>query len=86
MSFAFLHLGDYIWVLTGIAAGNLLYLAASDMIPELHDGHHHGHFVPTFLSTILGLLLIVTLLQATHGEYHEADEHTEPVIENLIAH
>ncbi len=85
VSFAFLHLGDYIWVLTGIAAGNLLYLAASDMIPELHGEHHRNHFLLTFLSTILGLVVIVTLLQATHGEHHEDENHDETEQSELLA-
>jgi len=87
VSFAFLHLGDYLWVLTGIAAGNLLYLAASDMIPELHGDQHRGHFLSTFISTILGLLIIVALLQAAHGDQHHEDEdHDESEQGELIAH
>lgn len=84
-TYLFLQFGDYVWVLTGVAAGNLLYLAAADMIPELHDNEHRGHFLSTFLSTILGLIIIVALLQATHGEHHEEDEHGELEQSELVA-
>jgi zinc and cadmium transporter len=75
----FVSLGDYIWVLTGLAAGNLLYIVASDMIPELSGKEHRHHFVQTFISTLIGLAFIVGLLTWSHGgishEHH--DEHEE---------
>ncbi|MCA9363381.1 ZIP family metal transporter, partial [Candidatus Kaiserbacteria bacterium] len=30
------HAEDYIWIFTGFAAGNLLFLAASDLLPRIH--------------------------------------------------
>jgi zinc and cadmium transporter len=74
----FVHLGDYLWVLTGLAAGNLLYIVASDMIPELNSENHRHHFVQTFTSTLLGLGFIVTLLTWSHehmGHTHTEEEH-----------
>ena len=68
ITFLVINLGDYVWMLTGLAAGNLLYIAASDMIPELTEKNHHGHFWQTFLSTILGLIIIVTLISLGHHE------------------
>lgn len=62
----FVHLGDYLWILTGIAAGNLLYIVASDMIPELNQKEHRPHFVQTFTATIFGLVAIVGLLTLSH--------------------
>lgn len=66
LSYVFIAAGDYLWILTGLAAGNLLYITASDMIPELNEHEHGGHFLPTFLSTIAGLILIALLLHSTH--------------------
>ncbi len=63
----FISLGNFVWILTGIAAGNLLYIAASDMIPELNHKTEHDHFMFTFLSTLLGLVAIVSLLAWSHG-------------------
>ncbi len=62
----FAYLGDYVWILTGIAAGNLLYIVASDMIPELSGEEHRHHFAQTLISTLLGLMAIVGLLTLSH--------------------
>lgn len=74
-SFAFIAAGEYIWVLTGIAAGNLLYIAASDMIPELQEHTHKSHFMKTFLSTVAGLVLITSLLSWSHTAFSEEHGH-----------
>ncbi|MFM2381878.1 MAG: hypothetical protein RLZZ76_645 [Candidatus Parcubacteria bacterium] len=78
----FAYLGDYIWILTGIAAGNLLYIVASDMIPELSSEDHRPHFVQTFTATLFGLIAIVSLLTWSHehmGHDHEANTQEEQV-------
>lgn len=67
----FLRFGDFIWVLTGLAAGNLLYIVASDMIPELNHHTQKDHFMQTFLSTLLGLIAIVSLLSWSHRAFPE---------------
>lgn len=71
----FASLGDFIWILTGLAAGNLLYIAASDMIPELNETTHKNHFLVTFASTVFGLIAIVSLLTWSHEYFgHENEE------------
>lgn len=85
LSYLFLSFGDYLWILTGLAAGNLLYIAAADMIPELHGHAHRDHFASTFMSTIAGLALIIFLLNITHSEEPHEKLETEPIIENQIA-
>lgn len=85
MSYIFLSFGDYLWILTGIAAGNLLYIAAADMIPELHGEAHRSHFKKTFLSTLAGLAFIIVLLTYLHGEHDENDHDLEHEDEVLIA-
>lgn len=70
----FASFGDFVWILTGLAAGNLLYIAASDMIPELHHTTHGDHFIKTFLSTIIGLIAIVSLLTWSHEYFGHHDE------------
>lgn len=77
-SYIFAEAGEYTWVLTGLAAGNLLYIAASDMLPELQEQTHREHFFKTFFSTVAGLVLITALLLWSHsafGEHHEEDDH-----------
>jgi zinc and cadmium transporter len=45
---------EYLFVLTGFAAGNLLYIAASDLLPELQE-EHHDHFITSFVLTLCGI-------------------------------
>ncbi len=72
-------LHEYLFVLTGIAAGNLLYIATADLIPELRHSHKE-HFKTVFVSTLIGVVLIGTLVTVSHGE----DSHTD--IENEETH
>jgi zinc and cadmium transporter len=74
ISALFISLGDYLWILTGLAAGNLLYIAASDLIPELQEQTHKGHFIKTFFSTLFGLIAITALLTYSHEIFNEHPE------------
>ncbi len=58
-------LGEYMFILTGIAAGNLLYIATADLIPELRETHN-DHFAHTFLATLFGVIIIGVLIHTTH--------------------
>lgn len=53
------------FVLTGVAAGNLLYIATADLIPELRHSHRE-HFLRTFSITVGGLIAIALLVTYTH--------------------
>ena len=53
------------FVLTGIAAGNLLYIATADFIPELRHSHR-DHFTQTFIATLMGVTLIGILTHYIH--------------------
>ncbi len=57
---------EYIWIITGIAAGNLLYIAATDLLPELHESHK-SHFVHSFTYTLFGATFIYVLLLITNS-------------------
>jgi len=85
-------LADYVWILTGLAAGNLLYIAAADLLPDVHkDSRASGTVVSSFIATLFGAVAIVALLiwshetfghsHAEHDDHHEAeihfDEHEE---------
>lgn len=57
-----------LWVLTGVAAGNLLYVAMSDLIPGVHATERTtGRFVFAFVATLIGLLLMGALLSLAHA-------------------
>jgi zinc and cadmium transporter len=81
VSIFFASFGEYIWILTGIAAGNLLYIVASDLIPELQEQTHKDHFMKTFLSTLLGLIVITALITYTHELFGHEEEHDADVEE-----
>jgi zinc and cadmium transporter len=67
LTYAFGHvLEAYLFVLLGVAAGNLLYIATSDLIPELRHSHR-DHFGKTFLATVSGVILIGALTSISHG-------------------
>lgn len=70
-------LNEYLFVLLGVAAGNLLYIATADLIPELRHSHRE-HFGKTFIATLLGVLLIGTIITISHGETtHSEDASSE---------
>jgi len=70
-------LHEAIFILTGIAAGNLLYIAAADLIPELREAHRE-HFLQTFLATLVGIAVISTLVTYTHERFMEDEHGNEP--------
>ena len=57
----------YVWILTGVAAGNLLYIATSDLLPGVYkESHTTGSFMPAFIATVLGLVVVGGLISLTH--------------------
>jgi zinc and cadmium transporter len=83
LSMLFASFGAYMWILTGLAAGNLLYIVASDLIPELQERTHRGHFMKTFISTLLGLIAITALITYTHELFEEEHGIAPEKIERL---
>ncbi len=74
------QLAEYVWVLTGLAAGNLLFLAASDLLPRIHGNlsHYHNIWYST-ISIALGFVLMTVLISWVHERYdsdhNEAEVH-----------
>ncbi len=59
--------GSFLWILTGIAAGNLLYISASDLLPEMHGDHTPTrHFLLSFFALIFGIVVIVGMVTLSH--------------------
>lgn len=78
------HAAEYVWVITGMAAGNLLFLAASDLLPRVHGNlRHYGSIWNATAAIIGGFVLMTSVLIWTHetfGHGHDHDEafpHTE---------
>lgn len=70
---------EYVWVITGLAAGNLLYIAATDLLPRIHHNlESYSSFWYTILSLITGFVLMTIVLVYTHetfGHGHSHEEH-----------
>lgn len=68
------HAAEYIWIITGFAAGNLLYIAATDLLPRVHGTlRNYGSFWLTVGAIVLGFSLMTATLAATH-EYASHEE------------
>jgi zinc and cadmium transporter len=76
------HADEYVWILTGFAAGNLLYLAASDLLPRIHGQlKQYGGMNHAALSIVIGfaaMSLVITWTHEQFGHGHE-DDHKEEV-------
>lgn len=70
---------DYIWILTGLAAGNLLYIVASDLLPDEHEeSRESGRVLESLITTLIGLILIISLLHWSHENFkHHEHDHEE---------
>lgn len=76
-----------LFVLTGIVAGNLLYIATADLIPELRTSHRN-HFFQALCATLCGIVIIWGFITYTHehlleGEHDESSAHSH---ENGVLH
>lgn len=74
------HIAEYVWVLVGLAAGNLLFLAASDLLPRIHGNltHYRSIWYSAF-SILLGFLVMTLILTWTHEQFggvhgHETEQ------------
>lgn len=68
---------DYVWMITAFAAGNLLYIAASDLLPRVHGSlRNYRSFWSTLAALVLGFGLMTALLSYAHSafgaEHHDA--------------
>lgn len=60
----------YMWVITGVAAGNLLFLAASDLLPRIHGNlKHYGSIWYAVSAIVLGFVVMTAILQYSHRQF-----------------
>lgn len=72
------HASEYIWILTGVAAGNLLFLAASDLLPRIHGNlKHYGSIWHSTASIVLGFVIMTSVLAWTHEQYGHGHAHED---------
>lgn len=78
---------EYVWILTGFAAGNLLFLAASDLLPRIHGNlKNYGSIWHSTLAIILGFALMTAILNWTHETFGHALEDAEASAEDGHSH
>jgi zinc and cadmium transporter len=64
------HADEYVWVLTGIAAGNLLYLAASDLLPRIHGTlREYGGMNQAALLIVVGFIVMSSIITWTDQSF-----------------
>ena len=64
------HLADYVWVLVGLAAGNILFLATSELLPRVHGNlGEYGSIWYATGSIVLGFVLMTLILGWAHEEH-----------------
>lgn len=69
---------QYLFILTGIAAGNLLFLATSDLLPRIHGNlKNYGGIWNTAISITLGFLVMSSVLIWSHEEFGHGHTHEE---------
>lgn len=83
------HAEEYLWIITGLAAGNLLYLAATDLLPRAHgDLKNYGGFRYTAFAIIIGFTIMTFTMHWTHESFGHghSHEHGEYADEHLYEH
>lgn len=75
------YMGNFVWALTGIAAGNLLFLAASDLLPRIHGNlKNYGSIWHSTSAIVIGFIIMTGVLNLTHAHAElEADDHAGEV-------
>ena len=78
------HGSEWVWVLSGLAAGNLLFLAASDLLPRIHGNlDHYGNVWYATAAIVIGFILMTLLIDWSHDSYHYEDDHHDEVSPTL---
>ena len=64
------------------AAGSFIYIAAADLIPELHKEKDTKKSIGQLVTMILGILLIATMLLMPHTHDHNDENHQEKILDH----
>jgi len=63
-----------VWILSGLAAGNLLFLAASELLPRIHGNlKHYGSIWHSAVSIVFGFVLMSMIVQWSHQAFGQED-------------
>lgn len=72
-------------ILSALTAGSFIYIAATDLIPELHTMPRFKHSVAQLFAILLGVALMLGLATLENGEGHgqEAEMHEQYISEEF---
>jgi zinc transporter ZupT len=64
-----------VWILSGLAAGSLLFLAASELLPRIHGNlKHYGTIWHSAVSILLGFAVMSVIVHWSHETFGHGDE------------
>jgi zinc and cadmium transporter len=72
-----------VWILSALAAGGLLFLAASELLPRIHGNlKNYGSIWHSAVSILLGFVLMTMIVQWSHEAFGHGNslhdmEHTD---------
>ncbi len=71
------NFGEWVWVLSAVAAGNMLYIAAAELLPRLHGSLRvYGGFWNAFFALMIGFILMSATIYYAHEKIgHGHDEY-----------
>ncbi len=76
-----------VWILSAIAAGNLLYIAGSELLPRLHTSLKlYGGFHNAFIAIIVGFGLMTGVIYYAHERIPDSHSHEGESVEEHAAH
>ncbi len=79
------HAESYVWLLTGFAAGNLLFLAASDLLPRIHGNvTEYGGVWRSTIAIIIGFTVMSFIVHWTHETFGHGHEHEAEHSDELV--
>ena len=63
------HFGEYLWIVTGLAAGNLLFVSASELLPKIHGNlKNYGSIWNAAFAIIIGFVLMTLIIAWAHAQ------------------
>jgi zinc and cadmium transporter len=66
---------SYVWVLSALAAGNLLYIAATELLPRLHGSlNHYRSFWHVWVVILIGFLGMTAVIFFAHHQFENDSE------------
>ncbi len=71
------------WVLSAAAAGNLLYIAATELLPRLHGSlGNYRSFWHVWVAILIGFIGMTMVISFAHEQFEHRDGSVEPVTDS----